>query len=433
MFALLDGNNFYVSCERVFRGTLKGRPVIVLSNNDGCAIARSDEAKALGIKMGTPFFQIEHMVQEHGLVALSANFALYGDMSDRMMSLAAGMGPEQEVYSIDECFISLAGVPDMTRRARAIRDRVLRGVGIPCCVGLAPTKTLAKLANHVAKDAERKPGSFPAELAQVCNFAELAPAQQRNILQSTAVGDVWGVGRRIAKRLAELGILTALDLARMPAKHAREQFSVVLERTVLELNGIACIELELQPPPKQQIACTRSFGHAITELHPLMEAVSEFASRAAEKLRRDAQHAAQLHVFAHTSPHRPGPRFYRSAAIQLEPPTSDTARLVNAAVQGIQRIYEPGYKLSKAGVILMDLCPAKLQQPGLFLDDPLEPSDRSGLMETLDAINNRWGKGVIHMASTGQGDRTPGSWRMRQERRTPCYTTRLDDVPIARA
>lgn len=433
MFALLDGNNFYVSCERVFRGTLKGQPVIVLSNNDGCAIARSDEAKALGIKMGVPFFQIEHMVQEHGLVALSANFALYGDMSDRMMSLAAGMGPEQEVYSIDECFISLNGVQDVTRRARAIRNRILRGVGIPCCVGLAPSKTLAKLANHVAKDAERKPGSYPEELARVCNFAELTAAQLQAILQSTPVSEVWGIGRRIAKRLGEIGIVTALDLARMQTKQAREQFGVVLERTVLELNGTACIELELQPPPKQQIACTRSFGRPITDMHPLMEAVSEFASRAGEKLRRDAQHAAQLHVFAHTSPHRAGPRFYRSAAVQLVPPSSDTARLVNAAVQGIQRIYEPGYKLSKAGVILMDLCPATIQQPSLFSETAEVPRDRSVLMETVDAINYRWGKRTVHIGSTGQTERLRGDWRMRQTRKTPNYTTVLDEVPIARA
>lgn len=434
MFALLDGNNFYVSCERVFRGTLKGRPVVVLSNNDGCAIARSEEAKALGIMMGVPFYQIEHLVEEQGLVALSANFGLYGDMSDRMMSLAAGMGPEQEIYSIDECFIGLHGVPDVTRRARAIRNRILHGIGIPCCVGIGTTKTLAKLANHVAKDAERKPGSYPFALAQVCNLTELPLPALDDILRATPVGDVWGVGRRIAKRLTEeMGIQTAWDLSITSPKAIREQYSVVLERTALELRGISCIELELQPPPKQQIACTRSFGRAVTDLPSLIEAVSEFASRAAEKLRRGGQHAAQLHVFAHTSPHRPGPRFYRSAAVQLEPPTSDTARLVDAAVLGMQSIYEPGHLLSKAGVILQDLCPASVQQPCLFSEPPDGTRDRSALMETVDAINARWGKGVVHIASTGQNERSPSHWRMRQMRKTPNYTTDWDDVPVVRA
>lgn len=432
MFALLDGNNFYVACERVFRPSLKGRPVVVLSNNDGCAIARSEEAKALGIKMGTPFFKIRDLVEDAGLVALSANFALYGDMSDRMMSLAAGMGPEQEIYSIDECFIGLHGVRDVTRRAWAIRERISRGIGIPCCVGIAPTKTLAKLANHVAKDAERKPGSYPTEWAKVCNFAELNAAQQKAALKATAVGDVWGVGRKLAVRLMEMGVHTALDLSQLPPSAVRRQFNVVLERTVLELNGTPCMNLELQPPPKQQIACTRSFGRPVTDLPPLLEAVSEFASRAAEKLRRESQHTAQLHVFAHTSPHRPGPRFYRSIAVQLEPPTSDTSRLVDAAVKGMRAIYEPGYQLIKAGVILQDLCPAALEQAGLFITDPGQTRDRSALMEAVDAINQRWGKGVIHVAGTGQSSRIQSEWGMRQERRTPRYTTRLDEVPICR-
>lgn len=250
MFALLDGNNFYVSCERVFRPSLKGVPVVVLSNNDGCAIARSEEAKALGIKMGAPYFQIKHLHDQAGLVALSANFTLYGDMSDRMMGLAAGLGPEQEIYSIDECFINLKGVRGVTRRAWAIRDRILRGIGITTCVGIAPTKTLAKLANHVAKDAERKPGSYPPHLAHVCNLAELSPMMLEHVLKQTLVGDVWGVGRRIAKQLAEHNICTALDLSRMPPAMARKHFSVVLERTVLELQGRSCISMELAPPPQ---------------------------------------------------------------------------------------------------------------------------------------------------------------------------------------
>ena len=430
MYALLDGNNFYVSCERVFQPALKGQAVMVLSNNDGCVISRSEEAKALGIRMGVPFFQVRHLVDAGQLVALSANFALYGDMSDRMMSLAAGMGPQQEVYSIDECFIDLHGVRDITRRAWAIRERIGRGIGIACCVGIAPTKTLAKLANHVAKEAERKPGSYPPELMRVCNLAELGAGKLQHVLQATAVGEVWGVGRRLSKRLQAMGIHTAQDLASVPPALVRKHFGVVLERTVLELNGMACMALDLQPQPRQQVACTRSFGQSVTDLPPLLEAVSAFAASAATKLRSQGLLAGQLHVFAHTSPHRPGPRFYRSAQVQLEPPASDTARLVEAAVRGMRSIYAPGYQLIKAGVILQDLSPAHQQQAALF--GPGQAHGRGALMQTLDVINQRWGKHMIHVGSAGQTGSDDGSWRMKQAHRTPRYTTRLDEVPVCK-
>ncbi|WP_182283752.1 Y-family DNA polymerase [Comamonas testosteroni] len=432
MFALIDGNNFYVSCERAFRPSLQGIPVVVLSNNDGCAISRSDEAKALGVKMGQPFFQLRDLVEHKGLVCLSPNFELYGDMSDRMMSLAAGLGPTQEIYSIDESFIGdLDGVRDLTRRAFAIRARILKWTGIPTCVGLAPTKTLAKLCNHVAKDSERKPGSYPAELQRVCNWAELSDQQRTDILGRTPAGEIWGVGRRISAQLAEQGVLTALDLARMPAHAARDGWSVVLERTVRELQGVSCMSLETAPAAKKQIACTRSFGHPITTLPPLIEAVSEFATRAAEKLRAGSLRAGALHVFAHTSPFRSGRRFYETAVIQLQPPSSDTKALVNAAVRGLRSIYQPGYQLSKAGVMLQDLCPAEVQQGDLLFQEPSR--DQSKLMEAMDKVNKRFGKGTVHVASTGMPEQDESGWRMRQERRTPRYTTKIEDIPIARA
>ena len=306
MFALVDGNKIYVSCERVFRPSLNGRPVIVLSNNDGCAIARSNEAKDLGIKMGAPWFQIRHLEVTAGLVALSANFPLYGDMSDRMMSLAAALGPTQEIYSI-ECFIGLQGVRDVTLRAWAIRSRILQWIGIPCGIGIAPTNTLAKLANHIAKTAERKPGSYPAELAQVCNLAELSSSQLQSLLERAPVTDVWGIGPRLGAQLIELGIGNVQALRGLDPATARRRWSITLERTVRELQGYSCIEMEHGPVPKQMIACTRSFGQTITELEPLVEAVSEFATRAAQKLRQQRGRAGQLQVFAHTSPHRPGP------------------------------------------------------------------------------------------------------------------------------
>ena len=431
MFALVDGNNFYVSCERVFRPALNGRAVVVLSNNDGCAVARSNEAKALGIAMGAPWFQIKHLADSAGLVGLSANFPLYGDMSDRMMSLAAGLGPRQEIYSIDESFIDMAGVRgDLVKRGHAIRSRILRWVGIPTCVGIARTKTLAKLANHIAKTAERKPGSYPAELAQVCNLAALPDPDLDALLAATEVNEVWGVGPRIGRQLRALGVHTVLDLKRSDPVAVRNRWSVVLERTVRELQGEACISLEDAPPPKKMIACTRSFGKPVRDYTSLSEAVSEFAGRAAEKLRKQGSVAGMLQVFAHTSPHRTGPRFARAVVVPMRKPTGDTNLIAQAALMGLQRIYEPGFDLIKAGVILMDLTDGNVQQFELALDDP--GPDRTRLMTALDTLNTRYGKGAVHLAVTG-ATKAELQWAMRQERRTPQYTTRLADIPIARA
>ncbi len=434
MLALVDGNNFYVSCERVFRPSLEGRPVVVLSNNDGCAIARSNEAKALGIGMADPWYQWRHLEDEAGVVALSANFVLYGDMSDRMMTLAAGLGPAQEIYSIDECFIDLAGVRgDLVARAHKIRDRIFRWIGIPTCIGIAPTKTLAKLANHVAKDAERKPGSYPAHLARVCNLGAMDRADFEAILQATPVGDIWGVGRKIGAKLRAGGVHTALDLSRVDGGTARKAAGVVLERTVRELQGIACIELDDAPAPRQEIACTRSFGHTVRTLPPLLEAVAEFSARAAEKLRRQGSVAGQLMVFAHTSPHRRGPQWSRSTVRPLGRPTADTAVFIAAAQAGLRAIYQPGYDLVKAGVILMDLQPEDLAQQELDLVVPGDGArDRGALMAAMDAVNARYGKGTLHSGSTGDAGRNR-VWTMKAERRTPQYTTRWEDLPVARA
>jgi len=436
MYALVDGNNFYVSCERVFRPSLNGRPVVVLSNNDGCAIARSNEAKDLGVKMAAPWFSIKHLEQEAGLVALSANFTLYGDMSDRMMTLVAGLGPSQEIYSIDESFVGLHGVRgDLVRRARRVRERVVQWTGIPCCVGIAPTKTLAKLANHIGKNAERRPGSYPPELAQVCNLAALPAQDLEDVLAATEVGDVWGVGPRIGKQLREGGIVTVLELARMDPGMVRRRWGVTLERTVREIQGQPCIDLDDAPGPKKQIACTRSFGTPMHELAPLIEAVSEFTGRAAEKLRAQQCLATELLVFMHTSPYRPGPQLSRSVVVPLRRPTDDTLTLARAAADGMRYMYAPGFRFIKAGVILVDLQPASIQQRELDLE-PVEDSetrrDRSRLMGAVDAINGRFGKGTVHAASTGQ-TAPQRVWTMRQERRTPQYTTRLEDVPVARA
>ena len=436
MYALVDGNNFYVSCERIFRPSLNGRPTVVLSNNDGCCVARSNEAKALGIKMGAPWFQVKHFEDSHGLVALSANFALYGDISDRVMSIAAGLGPTQEVYSIDEVFIGLDGVRgDLVERSHKIRSRILQWVGIPCGIGIGSTKTLAKLANHIAKTAERKPGVYPDHLAQVCNLSALSPAELCHVFEATEVGEVWGIGRRISKQLNDGGIKTVQDLVRMDAATIRRGWSVLLERTVRELQGTQCIGLDDAPSPKKEVACTRSFGHPVTELSGLTEAVTEFSSRAAEKIRKQHSLASAVIVFIRTSPFRKDAQYSRSICVPLRRPTSDTGAIVRAAAAGLGAIFRSGYQYAKAGVMLMDLQPDHMQQAELDLEDG-DAEDgveaRTRLMSTLDAINDRYGKGTMAMASTGlDGDHRV--WTMRQERRTPAYTTCIADMPIARA
>jgi DNA polymerase V len=432
VYALVDGNNFYVSCERVFRPSLNDRPVVVLSNNDGCAIARSNEAKALGIKMGAPWFQIRHFAESEGLVAVSANFALYGDLSDRMMSLAAGLGPRQEIYSIDESFIDLNGVRgDLIERSHKIRSRILQWVGIPCGIGIGATKTLAKLANHVAKTAERKPGSYPAHMAQVCDLSSMTPPELQAVMAATAVNDVWGVGRQISKQLNESGITTVLELAQLDVAMVRGRWSVVLERTVRELQGTPCVELEHAPAPKQEIACTRSFGHPVTDLKDLSEAVTEFASRAAVKLRKQNSLARQVLVFIRTSPFRKDPQYSRSTTVPLRRPSADTSLIVGAALAGLRAIYRQGFKYAKAGVMLLDLQSDTIEQWELDFQDE-DATDRGKLMTTLDGLNQRYGQGTVLMASAGlAGDKR--AWAMKQERRTPGYTTCWEDMPVARA
>jgi DNA polymerase V len=406
--------------------------VVVLSNNDGCAVARSNEAKALGIAMGAPWFQIRHLVESDGLVGLSANFVLYGDMSDRMMSLAAGLGPTQEIYSIDESFVGLHGVRgNLVQRSHLVRSRILQWTGVPCCVGIGSTKTLAKLANHIGKTTERKPGSYPAELAQVCDLASLPAQDLDDVLQATDVGEVWGVGRRITAQLKEGGVHTVQDLRRLDPATVRRRWSLTMERTVRELQGQPCIQLDDAPAAKQEIACTRSFGRPVTDLPPLIEAVSEFTGRAAEKLRAQGSLAGQLLVFAHTSPHRAGPRFSRSVVVPLRRPTADTSVLTNAAALGLRAIYEPGYQLIKAGVMLLDLQSSSVHQGELDLE-PEPEADKSRLMTAMDTLNSRFGKGTVHVASAGFAGPLR-AWGMKQERLTPGYTTSWADIPVARA
>ena len=433
MYALVDANNFYVSCERVFRPGLQGRPVIVLSNNDGCAIARSNEAKALDITMGEPWFQIQRRLPDAGVIALSANFTLYGDMSNRMMGIAAGLGPEQEIYSIDESFVGLAGVRgDLAQRGHAVRARVLQWTGLPCGIGIGSTKTLAKLANHIAKTADRKPGSYPAEFARVFNLAALPASDVDAVMAATDLSEIWGVGRRIAAQLREEGLKSVLDVMRLDPAVVRRRWSVVLERTVRELQGQPCIAFEDLPPAKQEIASTRSFGRSVTKLSDLVEAVSEFSARAALKLRKQNGRAGRVLVFVHTSAFRSQDRQYsNSITLSLRRPSADTAAITATAVRGMEAIYRTGFNYAKAGVMLLEIQAGTTAVQGeLALDEPGD--DRPALMSAMDSLNDRFGRGSVALASAGlAGDLR--SWVMKQDFKTPNYTTHWADMPVARA
>ncbi|QIL84380.1 DUF4113 domain-containing protein (plasmid) [Diaphorobacter sp. HDW4A] len=335
---------------------------------------------------------------------------------------------------MDESFIGLHGVRgDLVERAWKIRARINQWIGIPCGIGIAPTKTLAKLANHIAKTAERKPGSYPDELATVCDLSRLGADQLREVMTSTDVSEVWGIGRQISAQLTERGVTSVQDFVDLPCAVVRGTWGVVLERTWRELKGEACIELADMPAPKKQIACTRSFGQPVTGLNDLREAISEFTSRAAEKLRKQRHLAAQVLVFARTSPFRDGPRFSKSVVVPLIRPSADTTELANAAVKGLRSIYQPGFQLAKAGVMLLDLVPDNFVQAELDWATPLnDQRDRSKLMRAMDEVNDRFGKRTVLLGSSGltQGADT---WGMRQVRRTPYYTTRWDEVPTVRA
>ncbi|MEQ1915779.1 MAG: Y-family DNA polymerase, partial [Gallionella sp.] len=420
--ALIDCNNFYVSCERVFNPKLEGKPVVVLSNNDGCAVARSNEVKALGVKMGQPWFQMEEIAKRHGIIALSSNYTLYGDMSARVMSILSDFSDQQEVYSIDECFLGLSGfAPEyLILHGQKIRAAVKQQTGIPVCVGIASTKTLAKLANHCAK--KGRAGSDG-----VCDFGRLKEQQVSTLFASMEVGEVWGIGRRIAAKLQHLGIQTVEDLRRADSEYIRQQFTIVVERTVKELNGISCIELEEAGQARQQIMVSRSFSHPVTSFQELSESVASYTTTAAEKLRQDKSVAASLCVFIHTNNFKPEePQYHPSVVVPLPSPTDDTLKLARATLEGLKRIYRPGYRYKKSGVLLMGLHPKELKQESLF-DDPADQAKSDDLMQVMDAINRRMGKGCVSIAAAG----IKKGWTMKREKKSPNYTRDWAALPEA--
>ncbi|MDP2695554.1 MAG: Y-family DNA polymerase [Gallionella sp.] len=418
--ALVDVNNFYVSAERVFNPKLEGVPVVVLSNNDGCVVARSQEIRALGVTMGEPWFKLRDLVKEHGIVALSSNYALYADISNRVMTILSDFSPRQEVYSIDECFLDLEGIPDLTQTGQTIRQRIRKWVGVPVCVGIAPTKTLAKLANHVAKKRSQYQG--------VCNFKEMPVEDIDQILASIEVGEVWGIGRKLNAHLQRGGIQTVKQLRDFDILRLRRRFGVVMERTVRELRGEPCLEMAEVSPPKQQIISSRTFGRYVTDLHELEGAVSTYMSRAAEKLRRQASVAATAYVCIRTNPHKDGePQYSPGMMIGLPHPTNDTRELVQAVLTCLHRIYRDGFRYQKAGVMLSDITPEGISQGELFASQPVTPK-ASKLMSTLDQINRKMGEGVLKLASDG----VEQEWKMKRGNKSPAYTTRWDELPIVR-
>lgn len=421
--ALIDCNNFYVSCERLFQPGLEGKPVVVLSNNDGCVVSRSQEVKDLGIKMAVPWFQLKDIAKRHSIIALSSNYALYADLSNRVMRLLSQCSPNQEVYSIDESFLDLtgmAGISNLAQYAQTIRSTIKQCVGIPVCIGIAPSKTLAKLANHVAKKQKH--------YDSVCDFNAMTARELDTLLAQIEVGEVWGVGRRSTSRLQQMGISSVLELKCSSAKRVRAEFGVVMERIVAELNGVACLELDDVTPPRQQIICSRSFGVPVVMLEDLEQAVISYTSRAAEKLRHQHSFAGGIQVYIRTNPHNEKqPQYQQSILLPLPEPTNDTRLLCRAALRGLQQIYRSGYAYQKAGVMLTEII-ATASRPRTLFDDVAAQQKSVALMTTLDQINRRMGSGTVQLL--GEGVRK--SWAMRRGNVSQCYTTEWDELAVVR-
>lgn len=414
VIALIDANNFYVSCERVFQPRLMRRPVIVLSNNDGCVIARSNEAKALGFKMGTPLFKVQDIVEAHNVAVYSSNYTLYGDMSHRVMEALQEFTPDVEIYSIDEAFMSLDDEDDQSFHARGvdIREKVLKWTGIPVSVGIAQTKTLAKVANHLAK-----------KNAGVQGVLDLTPADvQAEALEQTPVGEIWGVGPAYAKLLKAAGITTARKLRDADRRWIRQRMTIVRARIVEELRGISCLPLDQCPQQKKSITCSRSFGQLIESIDELREAVAIYISRAAERLRRGGLAAGVVTVFINTNRFSTEQQYGNSVTYELAYSTDSTKELLEWALKGLERIYRTGYRYKKAGVLLNQLVPADELSRRFFGDKAFERSHR--VMKAIDEINRRHGRDTVRFGAV----QPKGRWQTKSLRRSQNYTTNLKEV-----
>ena len=416
VYALADANNFYVACERLFNPALAGIPVVVLSNNDGCVVAVSTEAKKLGITRGTPHFLCAKVLRNNGGQAWSSNYALYANLSQRVVATMRALADEVEEYSIDESFVRITD-GDPAGLAADMRGTVLRDTGITLSLGIGATKTLAKVANKHAKKSES--GVF-----------EISTEDSDSVLERTDVADVWGIGGHRAKFLNAHGISTARQLRDAPDGWIRQHLTIMGLRTVWELRGIACIPMELSPPPKQSIASTRSFGRPVTELSELREAVTTYVARTGEKLRAQTATAGVLQIFIHTNRFTPDkPQYVNAMTLNLPHPTADATLLSQYALYGLAQIFRRGYEYKKAGVILLDIGRGDAQQL-TFLGQSLDAQERrADAMAALDTVNQRWGRDTLRIGSSGIGR----DWAMRRSNLSPHYTTRWDDVPVATA
>lgn len=413
MFALIDCNNFYASCERVFAPHLNGKPVVVLSNNDGCAIARSNEAKALGIPMGAPAFEFEQLFRKHKVHVFSANFSLYGNMSNRIMHILSAYSPEVEIYSIDEAFLKLKGFDyfNLQDYGCAIRKKVTQGTGIPISVGIAPTKALSKVANRIAKKYTQTGGVY------------LIDTEEKRVkaLKWLAIEDVWGIGRKYAARLKGQGVNTAYDFTQLSDACVQKQFSIVGLRLKRDLSGIPTLDLE-DIQAKKNIATTRSFEKNITKIEDLKERIATFAVTCSEKLRKQKSCCKMLVVFLRTNGFRKDlPQYSRSSLIKLPFPSNSSIELVEFACIALESIFIAGYSYKKAGVIIMDFIPESQIQLSLFENS--NPK-HEGLMKAIDKLNNRFGQQKIRLSIQDQ----KRVWKMKQENLSPQYTTRIKDI-----
>lgn len=415
MIALVDCNNFYASCERLFQPRLQNRPIVVLSNNDGCVIARSDEAKELGIEMGTPSFLIEAVLQQHNVSVFSSNYTLYGDLSDRVMTTLSQFADQLEVYSIDEAFLNLSSFRhhNLTGYAQTIRNTVMQHTGIPVSIGIAPSKTLAKMANRLVKKRNKHLGVYCIDTTEKIQFT----------LQNTLVKDIWGIGSQYTKLLNGHGFITALDLSRAPEPWIRKNLSVAGQRMYNELKGISCIDFDDMPPKKKMVCVARGFGKVLSNKNEVMEALANYTAMVAAKLRSEQLATNTIQIFVQTNAHRTNePQYFRSLTLRLPVATNSTNELLTHARRGFETIYRPGYNYSKTGCTAMELIPAADVQTNVF--DTENRARNSQLMQVLDRVNRSFGKNTVRFALQGFSTR----WKLRQLKLSPCYTTRIEEV-----
>lgn len=417
-----DVNSAYANMERVFNPKLRDKPVCILSNNDGCIVALTKDAKALGIKRGTPYFKVRDLCEKHGVAVLSSNYELYDAMSSRFHKIVAGFGPVHEAYSIDEAFLDLTGVEteSFTELGRALKARLWKWIGLPVCVGIAPTKTLAKLCDHFAK-------TYPV-YGGVVNWFDLSPERRKKALSITPIGEVWGIGRKTEEKLLREGIENVWQFSQTDVFTLRRRYGVVLERTLREIQGVSCLPVESVPKPKEQILRSRSFSHATNDRSVLLSSVSTHMTEVARQLRREKAEAKKAGVFFLTSPFKENEPWHAAEPVtELTLPTSDTMRLVEVACRLVEAHWRPGFRYCKAGAFVTDLIPeGSCSVTGSLFDLPDEERDatRRRLMECLDDLTRRFGKGVWKIGSSGLAD----GWQMKSDRLTPAYLTRWADI-----